>query len=291
MNGATVQSLYAGTYKAEVTADYATDAGTASSASTATSAGRLTTGRNISISDADGTNTGTAVSFNGASAVTLKLPSTIKATKVKATTGFEGALTGNASTATKLAATKTIKVALGSSAAANFDGSANVTPGVSGTLGAGNGGTGQTSLVGAMDALAAAYPVSQGAEELTGAINDDTVYLSGTNSGTLHYGPRKVTKLFDYIKNKLTATDIPALPASKITSGTFASARIADGAVTTAKLANSAVTNAKLGSDISASKITAGNTTLGAYTARRIYIGTSTPGASAGAQGDIFIVY
>ena len=48
------------------------------------------TARNISISDSDGTNTGTAVSVNGSAAVTLKLPATIKAS-----------LTGNASTATK----------------------------------------------------------------------------------------------------------------------------------------------------------------------------------------------
>ena len=52
------------------------------------------TARNISISDSDGTNTGSAVSVNGSAAVTLKLPATIKAT-----------LTGNASTATKLSNT------------------------------------------------------------------------------------------------------------------------------------------------------------------------------------------
>ena len=52
------------------------------------------TARNISISDNDSTNTGTAVSVNGSAAATLKLPSTIKAS-----------LTGNADTATKLAST------------------------------------------------------------------------------------------------------------------------------------------------------------------------------------------
>lgn len=49
------------------------------------------TARNISIADSDNTNTGTAVSVNGSTNVTLKLPETIKAT-----------LTGNASSATKL---------------------------------------------------------------------------------------------------------------------------------------------------------------------------------------------
>ena len=49
------------------------------------------TARNISIADADGTNTGTAVSVDGSENETLKLPSTINAS-----------LTGNASTATAL---------------------------------------------------------------------------------------------------------------------------------------------------------------------------------------------
>lgn len=55
------------------------------------------TARNISISDSDSTNTGSAVSVNGSAAVTLKLPATIKAT-----------LSGNAATATKLATPRTI---------------------------------------------------------------------------------------------------------------------------------------------------------------------------------------
>jgi hypothetical protein len=67
------------------------------------------TARNISISDNDGTNTGTAVSVNGSGNATLKLPATIKAS-----------LTGNASTATKLADTKTIN-------GTAFDGSSNIT--------------------------------------------------------------------------------------------------------------------------------------------------------------------
>lgn len=65
--------------------------------------------RNIYIADSDGTNTGAAVSVNGSANATLKLPATIKAT-----------LSGNASTATKLAAARTIN-------GTNFDGSANIT--------------------------------------------------------------------------------------------------------------------------------------------------------------------
>lgn len=67
------------------------------------------TARNISISDSDGTNTGTAVSVNGSGNATLKLPATIKAS-----------LTGNASSATKLATARSIN-------GTNFDGSGAIT--------------------------------------------------------------------------------------------------------------------------------------------------------------------
>ena len=73
------------------------------------------TARNISISDASNTNTGAAVSVNGSSNITLKLPSTIK-----------GTLTGNASTATKLSVSKKINNT-------SFDGSNDITTAIWGT--------------------------------------------------------------------------------------------------------------------------------------------------------------
>ena len=99
--------------------------------------------RNISISDSDGTNTSTAVSINGSSAVTLKLPTTIKAS-----------LTGNADTATKLATPRSLKTKLDSTTAITFDGSAdqNAIP-VTGTLPIANGGTGATSVSNARNNL------------------------------------------------------------------------------------------------------------------------------------------
>ena len=65
--------------------------------------------RNIYISDADGSNTGAAVSVNGSGNATLKLPGSIKAS-----------LSGNATTATTLQNTRTIN-------GTNFNGSANIT--------------------------------------------------------------------------------------------------------------------------------------------------------------------
>ena len=51
---------------------------------------------------------------------------------------------GNADSATKLQTARTIRTNLASTSTANFDGTANVTPGVTGTLAIGNGGTGRT---------------------------------------------------------------------------------------------------------------------------------------------------
>ena len=72
-------------------------------------------------------------------------------------TGSSASCTGNAATATKLAAAKAIITNLASTSVANFDGSGNITPGVSGTLGLGNGGTGATTKSGAKTNLGITY--------------------------------------------------------------------------------------------------------------------------------------
>lgn len=55
-------------------------------------------------------------------------------------------IAGNAGSATKLATARTIQTNLASTSAASFNGTTNITPGVTGTLPVGNGGTGQTNL-------------------------------------------------------------------------------------------------------------------------------------------------
>ena len=65
-------------------------------------------------------------------------------------------LSGNATTATALANSRTFRTNLASTSTASFDGSGNVTPGVTGTLAVGNGGTGATSASAARTALGVA---------------------------------------------------------------------------------------------------------------------------------------
>ncbi|MDE6454330.1 MAG: hypothetical protein K2L38_00100, partial [Dysosmobacter sp.] len=68
-------------------------------------------------------------------------------------------------TASRLAVPRSIRVNLASTSAVNFDGSANITPGVTGILGAANGGTG----VGSLAALAAALTGQGVAKIATGS--------------------------------------------------------------------------------------------------------------------------
>ena len=128
------------------------------------------TARNIYISDSDGSNTGVAVSVNGGANATLKLPATIKAT-----------LNGNAATASKLATARNLGVALGSTTAVTFDGSANQTSiPVSGTLPIAHGGTGATTAAGARENLGCDSTYLK----LAGGTMNGTAKISWENSGS-----------------------------------------------------------------------------------------------------------
>ncbi len=67
--------------------------------------------------------------------------------------GGTGNTSGLAASATKLETARTIRVNLESTNSVSFDGSANITPGITGTLSASHGGTGYTSLSSLKSAL------------------------------------------------------------------------------------------------------------------------------------------
>ena len=106
------------TIKASITGNCSGSSGSCTgNAATAT---KLATARDINISDADGTNTGTKISFNGTANGTIKLPATIKASITGNCSGSSGSCTGNAATATTLKTARKIN-------GVSFNGSADIT--------------------------------------------------------------------------------------------------------------------------------------------------------------------
>lgn len=87
-------------------------------------------------------------------------------------------VSGNAGSATKLATARTIRTNLGSTSTASFNGTANVTPGVTGTLPIANGGTGATTVGDALSKFGIEdHVVSQG--------KSGNTYYRKWNSGIL----------------------------------------------------------------------------------------------------------
>jgi len=86
----------------------------------------------------------------------------------------------SAKTATKLATARTITANLASSTAGSFDGSANITVGVTGTLPIANGGTGATTAAAARTALGCAPAYTYSTTDLTAgssALTTGTLYI------------------------------------------------------------------------------------------------------------------
>lgn len=103
---------------------------------------------------------------------------------------------------------RTFRTNLASTSTASFDGSASVTPGVTGTLPIGNGGTGQTTAQnvvcetiqsGIVDKAIATTDVSDTTEIIT------THATSGYTSSTKDLYRRPATKLWNYIKDKISS--------------------------------------------------------------------------------------
>jgi len=96
------------------------------------------------------------------------------------------ALSGNATTATTLATGRTIQTNLASTSSASFNGSANITPGVTGTLPLANGGTGATTGAGAFGNING-YTTTATAAGTTTLTSSSTRYqvFTGTTTQTI----------------------------------------------------------------------------------------------------------
>lgn len=110
----------------------------------------------INASDYTG-NAATATKLTTATAGDSSTPVYFTGGKPAACTSLDLNTTGNAATATKLANSRTIRTNLGSTATASFNGTANITPGVTGTLPLANGGLGATTASGGRSTLALDY--------------------------------------------------------------------------------------------------------------------------------------
>ena len=88
----------------------------------------------------------------------------------------------NVLSATKLATARTIRTNLGSTAAAGFDGTASITPGVTGTLPIANGGHAATTAAGALANLGA-LPTAGGTMSGTLIMNRATVCFGSASNG------------------------------------------------------------------------------------------------------------
>lgn len=90
---------------------------------------------------------------------------------------FPNGISGNCSSATKLATARNIQTNLASTSAASFNGTANITPGVTGTLPLANGGTGATTK--------AAARTNLGIGTIFGTAYQLTATATGANSWTV----------------------------------------------------------------------------------------------------------
>lgn len=86
---------------------------------------------------------------------------------------------GAATSAVKLANARTVRVNLGSSLSATFNGESNITPGVSGTLSVANGGTGGTSAAAARQNISV-YSKAEVDAMIAGSVSQITFEINGT---------------------------------------------------------------------------------------------------------------
>lgn len=152
-------------------------------------------------------------------------------TGVLTATGFKGSLTGNASTATKLATTRSIQLTGGASGTASFDGSANVTLSVS------------VSAIGTADVGAATTPIYLKAGAPVAGTPLAEVAISGAYadlSGRPDLAPyATTTSVTEALKSYVTTTALTTALGSYLTTATFNAYKTSNDTAVAAKLTQS----------------------------------------------------
>jgi hypothetical protein len=143
--------------------------GNAPTSTLAASSTKLATARTVRTNLAS---TSTA-SFDGSANITPGVTGTLPIAN-----GGTGNTTGLAASATKLATARTVTINLASSTAGSFDGTSNITPGVSGILSLANGGTGAATSDDALVSLGI-KALGLGADTLSTITDFNTVTISG----------------------------------------------------------------------------------------------------------------
>lgn len=110
---------------------------------------------------------------------------------------------GESASAKKLSIARSIQTDLGSASSANFDGSANITPGVTGTLPIQNGGTGKNTGVDAANSLLNSLTTGEGTPE------DSNYYISQNIDGSNTFHRRPLSALWNWIKSKADSLYLP----------------------------------------------------------------------------------
>ncbi|MCD8294661.1 MAG: hypothetical protein LUE27_05435 [Clostridia bacterium] len=190
-------------------------------------------------------------------------------------------------TAEKLASARTIQVNLASASAASFDGSANITPGVTGILPVANGGTGNsTGLAASATILATARTIqtnlaSTSAASFNGSANVTpgvTGILPAANGGT------GASSLADVTVGTASEAAHAASADTATTATTATSATSATTATTATKLGSSTVGSGTQPVYLSSGTATASTSTVGSAT-KLMYLSSGVLTASSSTVG------
>ena len=180
--------------------------------------------------------------------------------------------------ADKLSTARTIQTDLASTSSASFDGTANITPGVTGTLPVANGGTGATTPAGAQFNL-----IDKATTELSPMEDKHRIAImspepSATNSVIAGY--RTGLTMWNYMKGKMssdTGVNISgnaatATSAGKLTTGRELAVGLSNTSTTTTFDGSANVTNIKVSGQLPvANGGTGSNTAAGARTNLSVY--------------------